>query len=428
MKLKISILSWFRDCWRVIKYSAKRYSADQLAQQAVVLAFYTLLAIVPMVALLFGISKGFGLEALLRNAVYNRFPAQKDMLNYVCRIAENALTEASGGVVAGVGVAVLLWTVVWLINHVEKSFNVVWGLAAQRNTLRRFSSYLALILLAPLLMVMVNTSGTLCSKLLEEHNSFLLRHPMMAEVLEFLIMALPTAIASLLFFFLYLKVPNTKVRWQGALVASIITGVLFQLLQDSFVYLQTSVFSYNRLYGSFAVLPLFLIWVNWSWQLILFGAEISFVHQHLRSGIFRDARGRGDLRLRREHQLAILYRVFLDFEQGNGPVFEDDLALSLRIPDVVFRSEVNELLENGMLCRSYSTDKRIALLPGVPPDRFSVIDFMIAVNGKGDSEVPEFARFERYFDKITNAVKEYGLDCKVHEVGKENEHEQGLEN
>ena len=200
-------------------------------------------------------------------------------------------------------------------------------------------------------------------------------------------------------------------------MAGIITGVAFQVLQDSFVFLQSSVFAYNRLYGGFAILPLFLIWVNWSWQLILFGAEISFVHQYLRSGVFNEIRGNVDLRLRREHQLAILHRVFLEFEKGNGPVFEDELALLLRVPDVVFRSEVNELLDKGMLCRSVSTeDRRVALLPGVPPDRFTIMDSMIEIHGQGDKEVQEFARFEELFVKIENAVKESGLNMKVHEV------------
>ncbi|MBE6356001.1 MAG: YihY/virulence factor BrkB family protein [Lentisphaerae bacterium] len=416
MKFKISILLWLRNCWRIIKYSAKRYTGDQLGQQAVVLTYYTLFAIVPMVALLFGISKGFGLEAMLREAVYSRFPAQHGMLDYVCEIAEKTLSEASGGVVAGVGVVVLLWTVIWLNANVERSFNVVWGLASRRNMLRKFSSYISLILLAPVLMVIVNTLVTLLTSL-KDTNGIAGSFSWLKPVVEYSITLLPIAVTCLFFFFLYLKVPNTKVRWQGACVAGIITGVAFQVLQDSFVFLQSSVFAYNRLYGGFAILPLFLIWVNWSWQLILFGAEISFVHQHLRSGVFNEIRGNVDLRLRREHQLAILHRVFLEFEKGNGPVFEDELALLLRVPDVVFRSEVNELLDKGMLCRSVSTeDRRVALLPGVPPDRFTIMDFMIEIHGQGDKEVQEFARFEELFVKIENAVKESGLNMKVHEV------------
>ena len=416
MKFKISFLLWLRDCWRIIKYSAKRYAGDQLSQQAVVLAYYTLFAIVPMVALLFGIGKGFGLENMVRNAVYDRFQAQHEMLDYVWDIAEKTLNEASGGVVAGVGIAVLLWTVIWLITNIERAFNVVWGLAARRNTLRKFSSYLSLVLLAPLLMVMVNTLGNMLNGLQDGRCRFVAEHEWCAVLLSYFSSSLPLLIGCLFFFFLYLKVPNTKVRWQGACVAAVITGVSFQLLQDSFVFLQSSVFAYNRLYGSFAILPLFLIWVNWSWQLILFGSEISFVHQHLRSGVFNEVRGNVDLRLRREHQLAILHRVFSEFEKGCGPVFENELAMALRIPDVVFRSEVNELLAAGMLCRSICGERQVALLPGVPPDHFTIMDFLSGISGKGDGEVPEFARFEELFVKIENSVKESGLNRKVHEI------------
>ncbi|MBO5667797.1 MAG: YihY/virulence factor BrkB family protein [Lentisphaeria bacterium] len=416
MKFRHSIMLWLRNCGRIIKFSGKRYAGDQMGQQAVVLTYYTLFAIVPLAALLFGIAKGFGLETLLRDALYTRFQAQHEMLDYVCQIAERTLKEASGGVVAGVGVIALLWTVIWLIINVEKAFNVVWGLPPRRNILRKFSSYLSVILLTPILMVAISTFGMMLRRRISASSDMIPEWHFAHWLLESAAGIVPVAAGSLLFFFIYLRVPNTRVRWTGALVAGIITGICFQILQDSFMFLQSSVFSYNRLYGSFAILPLFLIWVNWSWQLILFGAEISFVHQHLRSGVFNETRRETPLRLRREHQLAILRLVFGEFENGSGPVAEDEISRNLRIPDMVMRSEIGELLNAGILCRSVSPEGQAFFLPGVPPEKFSVMDFMHIINGTGDGETPEFSRFEELFCRMEKSICSSNLNTKIHEL------------
>lgn len=428
MSFKQNFFRWWRSCFRVIKYSAIRYTGDQLIQQAIVLTYYTLFAIVPLLALVFGISKGFGLSFSLRELLIERFPAQEKLFHHICDLAEWALKQSSGGVVAGVGVVALLWTVVWLINNIEKAFNMVWGLPNRRNVLRKFSNYIALVLITPLLMVIVSTLGVAIRKHFTEYSEKFPDNIFMHRMLESAANVVPVLALILLFFVIYLRVPNTRVRWRGAAVAGVITGIGFQLLQWAFVFLQTWVFSYNRLYGGFAVLPLFLIWVNWSWQLILFGAEISFVQQHLKSGVFNEIKSDLSIRLRREHQLAIVKQIFSAFENGSGPVSESVVSASLRVPDVVLRSELGELLECGILCRSVSQDGEVFFLPGTPPDKFRVMNFLQILNGVGDSETPEIACFEKLFCRMEQSIENSHLNIIVHEAGKDNQDGQKLEN
>lgn len=416
MKLKHSIVRRFLSGARILKFSGKRYVTDQLGQQAIVLTYYTLFSIVPLAALLFGIAKGFGLDRHLLEALYSRLPEYNEFVDHICNFADRMLRQSSGGVVAGVGVITLLWTVVWLINNIEKSFNMVWGLPPRKDVFRKFSSYLSLVLITPIMMVAISTFGMMLrTKLIFWSEGM----PILSLTRALMIggaKIAPVLASCILFFIIYMFVPNTKVRWRGALVAGIIAGICFQVLQDSFLLLQGSVFSYNRIYGGFAVLPLFLIWVNWSWQIILFGAEICFVHQHLKSGVFNENSRKMSQRLCREHQMAIAALVFDAFEKGNGPLAENEVTHILRLPDVVMRKEIGELTEKGILCRSVAEDGHIFLLPGLPPEKFTVIEFLNRIGGSGDMETPEFAKFEKVFAEMEKAVKDSGADKCIHKI------------
>lgn len=417
--MKISqfgIIKSVKTAGRILLLSGKRYAGNKLGQQAIVLTYYTLFSIVPLAALLFGIAKGFGLDRHLTDAVYARFPGHHEFVSYVCEFAEKMLRQSSGGVVAGVGVIALLWTVIWLINNIEKAFNVVWGLPPRSNVFRKFSSYLSLVLITPIMMVAVSTFGVMLRNQLTRIGE---KMPAWSGTKWFFDSAAgvaPVIASCILFLAIYLFVPNTKVRFKGACVAAIVTGICFQVLQNGFLFLQSSVFSYNRIYGSFAILPLFLVWVNWSWQLILFGAEISFVQQHLKSGVFNDSARKMSLKLCREHQLAIIRMVFSEFNRGGGPLSETKINAVLRLPEVMMRTEVNELVQLGILCRIATTDGQVMLLPGVPPEKFTVIDFLRLVNGPGDRETPEFARFDELFDRMEKKISDDGLNTIVHEA------------
>ncbi len=402
----------------ILGLSGKRYVGDQLAQQAVVLTYYTLFSIVPLAAMLFGIAKGFSLEEQLQDVIYTRFSTHKELLEWVCQFAETTLRQASGGIVAGVGIIALLWTVIWLITNIEKAFNAVWGLPMRRNWWRKFSDYISLMLLTPIFMVLVSTFGVMIRSQINKLGDALPGLSAGAKMADFAAGIAPVIINFLLLTVIYLFVPNTKVRLKGAVFAGIIAGVAFQLLQDGFLLLQKTVFTYNRIYGSFAALPLFLVWLNWSWQIVLFGAEISFVWQHVDSGVLGgDEQSRKmSLRLRREHQLAILRMVFLEFNRGSGGVDDYEISKALKLPENIMRGEVQELLDLGLLCRAVDVDGRNIFLPGVPPDKFTVMDFLRTVNGIGDAETPDFARFEKIFSQMEQSVIASDKNLNIYKI------------
>ncbi|MBR2373234.1 MAG: YihY/virulence factor BrkB family protein, partial [Lentisphaeria bacterium] len=314
-------LSRFR---KILWFSTKRYAADNHSQRAVALTYYTVFAIVPMAALLFGIAKGFDLDVKLRTELSQQLYQHKEILEWVCKFADTTLKQAQGGIVAGVGVIALIWTVLWLASNIERAFNDVWGLPSRKNIFRRFSDYLALILLTPLVMVVVGASGVALRSFLNKTAGMI---PNLSVVLSVAADLSPLVIAIVVFTLIYKFAPNTKVRFGSALLAGVIAGLLFQLVQDGFIFLQGNIFKYNRIYGTFAVLPLFLVWLQWSWQIALFGAEVGFVSQNIDSGVFDGSGNSLDtMRMRRANQLACAALIYRGFADGQGGVSINEIS------------------------------------------------------------------------------------------------------
>lgn len=362
---------------RVLFLSARRYGADQHNQRAVALTYYTLFAIVPLAALTFGIAKGFDIETRLRLVLNERFSQHEELLKYVYQFADTTLKQASGGLVAGVGVIALFWTVMWLAGNIEKAFNAVWGLPPRKNLIRKFSDYLAIMLLIPVMLVILSSAGVFLRALfnnLSQKMSFLGSAPVYLFSLAGNLT--PVVLIIGLFFLIYLTSPNTKVRVLPALFAGVVAGLLFQALQDGFFYLQGSIYRYNRIYGSFAALPLFLIWMQWSWQIALFGAEIGFVGQNLDSGLFDDITGSAiPLRSRRVLQLTVAALIYRKFQTGNGASTVAELLNQTQVSGMRLSEELKVLLDCGLILRTAVQKNSLAdYLPALPPDEVTVQD------------------------------------------------------
>ena len=371
------IISTVRFGARVIILSGKRYAADQHKQRAVALTFYTLFSIVPLAALMFGIAKGFALDEKLRVVLNEKLAQHKELLEYIYRFADTTLKQSSGGLVAGVGVIALIWTVMWLANNIEKAFNAVWGLPPRKNLLRKFSDYLAIMLLIPIVLVLLSSAGVFLHVLFDRlagNLNFLGGAP--AYVLSLLGTVIPLLLVIVLFSLIYFVSPNTQVRLGPAIFAGVVAGIFFQVLQDGFVYLQGSIYRYNRVYGSFAALPLFLMWMQWSWQIALFGAEIGFVGQNLDTGLFDDEKGPGvSLRRHRMLQLAICSLVYRKFVAGNGATAVEELLGKVRCSPMQLSRELRTLLDAGLILRAAEGQgKEARYVPALPPESTTVSD------------------------------------------------------
>ena len=339
---------------RVLFISVIRYGKDRHSDRAVTLTYYTLFAIVPVAAMLFGVAKGFDLEIKLRQVLAEKFSQHEELLKWICQFADTTLEQASGGVVAGIGVIALLWTVTWLAASIEGSFNAVWELPARRNILRKVSDYISVMLITPIILVVMSSAGVLVRNVL---SNFAEKLPnpggSVTFVTAMVVNLMPLLVSILLFTAIYFLAPNTKVRFSSALLAGVFTGIVFQLFQDGFIYLQKTIFTYNRIYGSFAALPLFLTWLKLSWQLALFGAEIGFVDQNIGSGKFDvDPVGNFSIAKRNAFRLSLAGKIYRRFRQNLGSTGRDLLVETFGITPVEAEIELESLVAAGVLLRT----------------------------------------------------------------------------
>ena len=296
-----------------------------------------------------------------------------------------------------------------LASNVEKAFNDVWGLPPRKNLLRRFSDYLALILLTPLALVIVGASGAALRSFV---NRLAGAAPDLGSALPLLLTLAadfcPLFIAVVVFTLIYKCAPNTRVKFTSALFAGVIAGLLFQLLQDAFLILQVNIFKYNRIYGTFAVLPLFLVWLQWSWQIALFGAEIGFMAQNIDTGVF-DMKGnfRSGMRMRRVNQLACAALIYRHFDEGAGEMSLNDLAKVLNLPVPMLESQIHELAECRIVYQ-LAGDGCPAYAPGFPTESYTASDCLRGLD-QADNPAP---CLEEILEHATAVLRTF--DAKVH--------------
>lgn len=317
---------------RVFTYAARGYHQDKCYLRASALTFYSLLSFVPVVAMAFAVAKGFGFRKLLETSLLEKFPGNEEVLQQVITSADSFLESAKGGLIAGVGVALLFWSIVKVLGHIEGSFNHIWHIRQARKLSRKFSDYLSMMMVGPVLFIMSSSFAiylTTQIRLITEKISLLgMVAPLIFSALDFS----PYVIIWTLFTFMYIFMPNTQVRFPSALLAGVVAGTAFQLVQYGYLHFQVGVAQYNAIYGSFAALPLFFVWMQISWLVVLFGAELSHAHQRVASNDI-DPPGPGiSFAQKRLAALQIAHVIVKRFEHGEPPIITDDIAIALKIP------------------------------------------------------------------------------------------------
>ncbi|MCW8849765.1 MAG: YihY/virulence factor BrkB family protein, partial [Melioribacteraceae bacterium] len=238
---------------RIIILTVRGFKDDNCGLRASALTFYTLLSFVPVLAILFGIFKGFGLQEKLQELIIENFQEHQEVMNQVIEYSNTLLANTQGGIIAGIGIILLLWSVVKLLNSVEETLTDIWKVQYPRSFSRKFSNYLAILFLAPLGLI-ISSGATIFVKLqlesLSQHFELL---GFISNFISVVIQFLPYIVMWTLFALMYIMMPNVKVKLKSAVYAAIIAGSIYQLTQFLFVTFQVGVASYNAIYGSFSV-------------------------------------------------------------------------------------------------------------------------------------------------------------------------------
>jgi membrane protein len=399
--------SFFIRNLRVILLALRGFDEDKCSLRASALTFYTLLSIVPVFAMAFGIAKGFGLEKFLENQLLERFPIQNEVVANIINFSHSLLENTKGGIVAGVGVAILFWTVIKVLGDIEKSFNDIWGIKQMRSLGRRFADYLSVMLICPILLAVASSATVFISTQTQLITQKMAILGALSPLIQVLIGILPYTVIWVVFIFIYIFIPNTKVNFKSGVLAGIIAGTVYQVVQWAYVYFQVGVAKYNAIYGSFAALPLFLVWLQLSWRIVLLGAEISFAHQNVDTYEFESECLNASRSFKNLIALRIVNLLVKNFSKGEKPITAQEVSHKLEVPIRLARDIIYELSETGILSAVRDEEGRVpSYQPALDTGLITVKYVIDKLEGHGTEDIP-VARTKE-LEKISESLQAFG--------------------
>ena len=333
---------------------AVRFFLDKrVMSQAAALTYSTLLAIVPILAVVFAIARGFGynkyIEVWFRDALSSQPQAASVIIDFV----NSYLVHTKSGVFLGIGLLFMLYTVLMLVSNVEDSFNEIWQVKKPRSIFRTFTDYLAMFFLFPIIIVITSGISIFLATVADQMPNFLL----LGWFVRFLIDLIPYVLMSGMFIALYIFMPNTHVRLVNVIVPGILAGFAMQALQIIYIHSQILLSSYNAIYGSFAALPLFMLWVQISWTICLFGAELCYTNQNLDYYDYDANTSEISHRYRMMLSALLMSRISRRFANGQKPYSAFQLSQETTIPIRFVNDLLFDLVEAGMLIEVTNDEK-----------------------------------------------------------------------
>ncbi len=391
---------------RILLLAIRGFNEDKCQLRASALTFYSLLSIVPVVALAFGVAKGFGLEKLLEKQLLAKLEGQEEVAERIIGFSQSLLENTRGGAIAGVGIAVLFWTVIKVLGNIESSFNDIWGIKKARTLGRKLADYLSIMMICPILLITASSVTVLLSTQITVMVEKLSLLGYVADLIVGLLRLLPYAVIWAVFTFIYAFMPNTKVRLKSAIWAGVLAGTIYQVVQFAYITFQIGVSKYGAIYGSFAALPLFLVWLQLSWLIVLFGAEVSFAHQNVETYEFEPDCLRVSHSFKRLVALMITSLCVKKFLQAEKPPTADTISHELEIPIRLARSLLFELTEARLLSEVYlSNSEDIAYQPASHIDELTIAAVMQRLDRHGIDAIP-IAESDNV-DKLRETVRRF---------------------
>ena len=370
---RIPGLGWTVRPLKLVIYTIEGLMADGTMDMGAALTFYSLISIVPVLALVFAVVKGFGLAEKLAQNLYGLLPQMPEVVDYMVSFANNTLARTNGGVVAAISIVTLFWAVIRVFESIETNFNKIWEVKSTRNLVRKYSDYITVVVIAPLLWIIATSIGAYAKEILGVDGSWWLQ-----VLSRFVSLTFVWA----MFTFVYVVLPNTKVRFRSALLASIFAGTGFYIFQALFVFLMRWMTSYSAIYGSFAALPLFLLWMQNSWSILLLGCELSFALQNEKR--YDEEREIPSVSHDYSQKLmvAIMYHVSQAFVRGEGAVPMKNIRESLGIPTRIANKLLTQLVAAEMLneVKCEEVDYDVAYAPAKDVATLKVSDVLQAVD------------------------------------------------
>ncbi len=394
---------------RIFLLTVRGFDEDKCFTRASSLTFYTLLSIVPVMAMLFGIAKGFGFEKVLKNELSElvvKLPGQEEMLNKAIQYAESLLETTKGGVIAGIGLVLLFWSVIKVLSHIENSLNDIWEIKESRTWGRKFSDYLAVMLISPILILVSSSATVFITTQITQLTQQIKLLGVLSPLIFLSFKLIPYVLIWILFTIIYVLMPNTKVDLKAGLIAGIIAGTIFQIVQWGYISFQVGTARYNAIYGSFAALPLFLMWVQISWWVVLFGAELSFANQNVGTYEYEPDSNKVSPAFKKVLTLQIAHLLIKNFASGQKPLTDTEISAQLRAPIRLVHNILFDLVESRLVSETTTrVDKKFGYQPARDINTLTITSVIDAIEQNGTNSIPVVRNEE--FEALSNAIQKF---------------------
>lgn len=389
-----------------------------LTLQAMSLVYTTLLSIVPLLAVSFSVLKGFGVhnqvEPMLLNLLQPLGEKGVEITERIIGFVEN--TRA--GVLGSLGLALLFYTVVSLIQKIERSFNYTWRVTEQRPFAQRFSDYLSVVLLGPLLIftalgVTASISG---SSVLQQLHQF----EAIDWVIRFVGRLIPYLLVIAAFTIVYIFVPNTRVKLKSALIAAVVSGVLWETTGWIFASFVVTSAKYAAIYSAFATLIIFMIWLYVCWMILLIGASIAFYVQYPEYRTLQQREFSLSNRMKERIALLAMSIISGNYYANREPLTAQQVAQRINITPEIIKPIIDQLLQSHLLVKTDGL--KTGLLPAQPPDVQKVIDILRVIrkaeeHGGGSVEsLPKVDSIDTLYEKMNSALDQGFGDVTLKDV------------
>ena len=355
----------------------KNFWDDNCLLRASALSFTTILSIVPLFALTFAVLKGFDVQNKVEPYLLEQVAAgSEEIVDNIITYINNTNMTSMGAI----GLATLIVTAIMLLGNIEEAFNVIWGVKGTRSLHRKFSDYLSVLLSGPILMLAaISITTTLQSQSIVR---WLLQTSYLGDLLLLFFRLAPYVSVWLALFFLYIFLPNTKVRAKSAMIGGILAGTVWQLAQWGYLYFQVGVGKYNAIYGTMAVLPIFMVWIYTSWAIVLFGVEVVSAHQNIKTFRHEFRTPQLSNAMIELLSLSILQEIATAFHYGTPPLTKERLAEILGIPVRMTKELLVQLMELGFVIRA--DGEKASYHPARELEQVSVNDVLAGLNSYGN--------------------------------------------
>ncbi len=367
-----------------IYLTADRFTKDKITQRASALTYSTLLAIVPIFAILFAIARGFGFQNLIENQFSSFMGGVSETTETMITFVDSYLQQSKSGIFVGVGLIMLLWTVLNLTSNIESIFNYIWQVKKQRSVYRKITDYFSMFLLLPILLVLSGGLSLFTGTIIQQMDEYLL----LGSFMRFLVKLIPYILVWFMFTGLYIFMPNTKVQFKPAFISGVVAGTVFQIFQFLYISGQLWVTRYNAIYGTFAAIPLLLLWLQMSWTICLIGVELTYSIQNVHNYSFEKDTQNISRRYRDFISILIMSLIAKRFYNNEPAYSASELSEQYQIP-ISLTNQVLFQLQEINLIHEVMTDEKsndITYQPSMDTEKLNVAILLDRLDSYGSED------------------------------------------